>query len=454
MLSILSLISVGFATGLVIYQITSKPRTGLSNYQSDKHSLSLHAAAMIILPFVIASAIAYEGYINWQSITKAIFVWSMTLSFWYSLLFIPLAIRSSYKESHASPSSYYPSVSILVPAYNEEKVIAQTIEALVNSDYPQKEIIVVDDGSEDKTLEIAQRYKSEIKVLHKENGGKASALNYGLVFAKGEIIVVVDADTIIGINSLKMIVSGFYNKEVVAIAGNIKIKKTMNWLTRCQALEYMTTIQLMRRGLDNFGTIAMVPGALGAFRRAVLREVGEYSKDTLVEDFDTTVKVLKSGLIVQGSNEAVAYTQAPQTLRDFYRQRKRWYRGNLQNMIKHKDILTTPRFGFLHKITWPLMVINMLVIPFTGFLILAFAIANVITGQWTFVLYFAVLYAILQHLLVALAIRIEGDGKNILPYSIFALIGYKQLVDFLSMKAVIEEALKRKASWTSAERIK
>jgi cellulose synthase/poly-beta-1,6-N-acetylglucosamine synthase-like glycosyltransferase len=451
--SITSLIPIIFASGLVIYQIVSKGSPELEFKYGNKR-MSLYAISLMVLPFVIATAIAYDGYVSWLSIPKAIFIWSISLSFWYSLLFVPLAIRSGYKESMMKEPDYYPIMSIIIPAYNEEKVIGLTIEALIHAEYPDKEIIIVDDGSIDNTLEIAKRYKHQAKVLHKENGGKASALNYGLTFAKGEIIVIVDADTVVGKKSLKMLARGFQKKEVAAVAGNIKIRNTVNLLTKCQALEYLTGIQIMRRGLDYFGSIPIVPGALGAFRRESLKEAGDYQKATLVEDFDATITVLKSGLSVQGSNSAVGYTQAPQKLNDFFKQRKRWYRGNLQVMKRHSNVLTNPRFGFLHKFTFPLMLINMLVIPFTGLAVWVFAAISVIQGEWQFVLFYTTMYIILQYLFSALAIRIDGDEKKNIVYSIFMLIGYKQLVDFLAIKAVIEEALKRKSVWTSAERVR
>ena len=190
-----------------------------------------------------------------MTITQAVFVWTLTLSFWQTMLFVPLAIRSAYRDSLISEPKVYPSMSILIPAYNEEKVIKNTIESIIQSDYPKKEIIVIDDGSKDRTLEIAKQYKNEIKVLHKENGGKASALNHGLLFTKGEIIVIVDADTIIGRNALKSIAKGLSDEKVAAVAGNIKIRNKVNWLTWCQALEYLSAIQIMRRALDYFGAI-------------------------------------------------------------------------------------------------------------------------------------------------------------------------------------------------------
>src|SRR2546428_517778 len=163
----------------------------------------------------------------------------------FAVLFVTVYLTNS------NLTLIYPSLSVLVPAYNEEKVIARTIEGLLETEYPKKEIIVIDDGSKDKTLEIASSYKSKVKVLHKENGGKASALNYGIAFAGGDIVVIVDADTIVGRQALKQVVKGFGRDEkVAAVAGNIKVRNRKNWITWCQALEYVAGIEIIRRAFD------------------------------------------------------------------------------------------------------------------------------------------------------------------------------------------------------------
>ena len=165
----------------------------------------------------------------------------------------------------------FPKISVIIPAYNEEKVVANTIEGLLETKYPNKEIIFVDDGSTDSTLAIASRYKEKIRVLHKENGGKSTALNYGIVYAKGDIVVIVDADTIIGRNSLKEIVKGFeIDEHVAAVAGNIKVRNRMNIITKCQALEYITGIQIVRRAFDIFGSITS-PRSFGCIQKIIFK---------------------------------------------------------------------------------------------------------------------------------------------------------------------------------------
>ena len=450
----LTLISLAFAAFIMFYQLLSARGNLSSKFKYGKKLPSPFAAIMIALPFVLASVAAYEGFNLWGSPGRITILWGMTITFWSTLMFVPLAVYSKYKEDMVPDLIVYPSLSVLVPAYNEEKVIERSIESLLESDYPGKEIIVIDDGSNDKTLEIANRYKSKVKVLHKENGGKASALNYGIVVAKGEIIVLVDADTIVGRNALKQLVNGFGKDEkVAAVAGNIKVRNRMNWLTWTQALEYVASIEIIRRAFDFFGSITIVPGALGAYRKSTLQEVGTFHKDTLVEDFDATIKILKTGFIIQGSTASTAYTEAPQSLHDFYNQRKRWYRGNLQVLQRHSETLFNPRYAFLYRIAFPFMLISMVVLPFAGLIVIATSIYEVMIGDWFFVLEMYGLFMVLQTLMSALAVRIDRDDPKLILFSPFLVLGYKQIIDILLVKGTLETVFKTKTKWTRAKRI-
>jgi len=441
---------------LVMYQLLDAKRTSTEKYRHAKwHAPAVFPMFLLILPFVLGGILAYEGFTAWDSAYRAIILWGLTIIFWSTLLMVPLAVYSKNIESQVPTTPATPLVSIIIPAYNEEKVIGNTIESTLEIAYPNKDIIVVDDGSKDNTLQIAKRYENEgVKVLHKENGGKASALNYALTFAKGEIVAVLDADTLASRNSLTEIVKIFENdKDVAAVAGNIKVRNKVNWITWCQALEYVAGIQIARRAFDLFGAITIVPGALGSFRKSILMESGAYDKETIVEDFDTTIKILKSGMIVRGTTKSVAYTEAPNTLMDFYKQRKRWYRGNLQVLTKHRNALTNPRFGFLQKLAFPYMLIAMIILPITGFIVLGSAILAMIEGDYVFVLVSFGFFIILQYLMTALGVRIDGDDPKLILFSIFFNFGYKQLLDYILLRQAIAQLFKRKASWTSAKRI-
>jgi len=451
----------GFSSGamilggfLVMYQLLDARRWSKSDFRSRKHMPGIFSLLILILPFAFGAILGYEGYTLWDSVYRAVILWGFTITFWSVMLMVPLALYSKHREEQIPPTLEHKFISIIIPAYNEEKVIAKTIESTMEIDYPQKEIIVVDDGSKDNTLRIAKTFEQDkVKVLHKENGGKASALNYGLTFARGEIITVLDADTIAGKSSLKEIAKIFADDEnIAAVAGNVKVRNKVNWLTWCQALEYVAGLQIARRAFDVFGAITIVPGALGSFKKSVLREAGGYDKETVVEDFDATIKILKSGMVVKGTTKSVAYTEAPKSLIDFYRQRKRWYRGNLQVLFKHRDALVNPRFGFLQKLAFPYMALSMIVLPITGFFILGAAILALIQGDVMFVLGSFGFFIILQYLMAALAVRIDGDDPKLILFSIFFILGFKQILDFLLLRQLLEQLFGKKARWTSAKR--
>lgn len=450
----ISMMAMGLGGIITVYHVIGARGKLFSKNTKKKRTPSVFLIFLLGSPFLIATMIAYEGYSLLESPVRIILLWSMTIAFWSTMLFVPMAVLSKYREDVQDEVKSYPKISIIVPAYNEEKVIANSIEALLETKYPKMEIIFVDDGSTDNTLKIASRYKDKIQVLHKENGGKASALNYGLVYATGEIVVIVDADTIIGRQSLKEIVKGFeVNENVAAVAGNIKVRNRMNWITKCQALEYITGIQIVRRAFDVFGSITIVPGALGAFKKSLLMESGAYGKDTIVEDFDQTIKLLKAGLVTQGSTKATAYTEAPNTLKDFCSQRKRWYRGNIQVLKRHSDALTNPRYGYLQRLSLPYLFLGMVITPIVGFTSVVNAILGIVLGDGWYVLQITMIFTTVHFLMTALAIRIDGEDSKLIWYAGFMVFGYKQIVDALLLKALIEQIQNKKATWTSAKRI-
>lgn len=452
--SFYTLISIVIGAAIVFYQLLSLKGNLSAKFKHGEKLPSTFLLFLLFTPVALGILVSFDSYSINESLLRAILVWGLTLTFWSTLLFVPLALYSKYKEELLPSPNDLQRVTLIVPAYNEEKVIERTIEGLLATQYQKKEIIVIDDGSKDRTFEIAQRYKNEVKVLHKSNGGKASAINYGLSYATGDIVVIVDADTIIGRESLMHVVKGFaISKDVAAVAGNIKVRNRMNWLTWCQAIEYVAGIQIVRRALDVFGAISVVPGALGAFRRSALGEIGTYDKDTIVEDFDLTVKILKSKLVIQGSTKATAYTEAPQTMRGLYNQRKRWYGGNLEVFTRHSDALVNPRYGLLQRFVFPFMIFSSVVMPFVGLVAWANAIIAIIYGDGIFVLALFAIFSLLQCLQAALAVRLDNEDPKLIPYAIFLVVGFKQILDVLLILATLRWIFKRKARWTSAERI-
>jgi cellulose synthase/poly-beta-1,6-N-acetylglucosamine synthase-like glycosyltransferase len=233
----------------------------------------------------------------------------------------------------------------------------------------------------------------------------------------------------------------------------VKVLNRVSLLTNCQALEYLVGINLWRRAFDIFGVVMVVPGALGAFNKRVLGQAGNYDKDTLTEDFDITIKALKCGKVVQASSGAITYTQAPATLGDFYKQRIRWYRGNMQTFVKHKDIATNSRYGMLRKYGYPITVFTMVMLPILGVIIGAAGILALFEGMWMFLFFSFVLFVSLQFVLSSIALLIdEEDDWKLVLYSPLMVIGYKHLVDLIIIKGVLDVAFRRKGlKWTSSK---
>lgn len=436
-----------------------------SDRQSAQKNVSIFVVylCVFVLPLAVAAVYSLEvsRYFNPDfSIYSGIVSFSLALTFMYTFLNVPLTIYHKRLESRIRKPTSFPLLTIIIPAYNEEHSIARTLDSLGEADYPNKEVIVVDDGSTDNTFAKASAYREKFdnsvlfSVIRKpENGGKSSAINHGLLFARGEHIVTVDADSVIARDALKIIVSYFQNPTVAGVGGNVKVLNRVGLLTNCQALEYVVGINLWRRAFDIFGVVMVVPGALGAFNKRILRQTGNYDKDTLTEDFDITIKALKCGKVVQASSGAMTYTEAPATLGDFYKQRVRWYRGNMQTFVKHKDIATNSRYGMLRKYGYPITVFTMLMLPMLSFVIGAAGILALLEGMWMFVSFSFVLFVSLQFVLSSIALLIdEEDDWKLVLFSPLLVIGYKHLVDLIIVKGILDVAFRRKGlKWTSAK---
>jgi len=254
-----------------------------------------------------------------------------------------LAIIDRLRRPRRQPDpAYNPRAAVLIPAYNEEAVIVRTVRSVLNSDYKNLHVIVIDDGSSDRTAAVAREafadeiHAGRVKVLRKRNEGKAAALNYALNFVNEEIYIGIDADTVIAPDAISKLIPHFQDPKVGAMAGNAKVGNRVNLWTRWQALEYITSQNFERRALDLFHIVTVVPGAIGAWRAAAVKAVGGYPPETVAEDADLTMHLLEEGYKVDYEDRALAFTEAPIDMKGLMRQRFRWSFGTLQAVWKHR----------------------------------------------------------------------------------------------------------------------
>ena len=275
---------------------------------------------------------------------KWLFFVAIALGIGRAVLMAALALRARYRPGAAVAPPIDPSrfVSVLIPAFNEERVIVDSVRRVLASSDVELEVIVIDDGSRDATSAlVAQRFAGDarVRLLTLDNGGKARALNRGLALAKGDVVIALDADTQFEAVTVARLARWFADPEIGAVAGNAKVGNRVNLVTRWQAVEYVTAQNLERRALTQFDAITVVPGAVGAWRRAALDSVGGYPVDTLAEDQDLTIAIQRRGWRVGYDTDAVAWTEAPESFRGLARQRFRWAYGTLQCLWKHAGIL-------------------------------------------------------------------------------------------------------------------
>ena len=270
---------------------------------------------------------------------------------------VPFALVFEVRDHRrpAGPAGYGPlfreppGVSVVVPAYQEARVIDQCVRSILRSDYPRLEIVCVDDGSTDDTYERMRRMASDhpgtVRALRQDNAGKGAALNTGIAAAHGDVLVLVDADGIFRPDTLGRLLRGFRGPRIGAVCGNDRPVNLDRTLTRLLALVSHVGTGLMRRGLDVLGCLPVVSGNIGAYRRDVLDVAGPLRTDTLGEDLELTWRVHRAGFQVAFAPDALVYAESPSTVRGLWRQRVRWARGLLQATEMHWSMVGNPRYG-------------------------------------------------------------------------------------------------------------
>jgi peptidoglycan-N-acetylglucosamine deacetylase len=293
-----------------------------------------------------------------QTLLGWLFAVTITLGISRALLLSGLALWQARREARTVFPALDPDcfVTVLIPAFNEERVIERSVRRVLESRDVRIEVIVIDDGSRDRTSEIVRETFADeprVRLLTLQNGGKARALNQGLTLANGEIVVALDADTQFEPATIARLARWFVDPKLGAVAGNAKVGNRVNLVTRWQALEYITAQNLERRALARLDAITVVPGAVGAWRKAVILEAGGYPADTLAEDQDLTIAIQRLGWKVHYDQYAVALTEAPESFHALAKQRFRWAFGTLQCLWKHGGVIAAGRPKGLARVGLP-----------------------------------------------------------------------------------------------------
>lgn len=362
-----------------------------------------------------------------------------------------------HARKHPKKLAKNPLVSIIIPAYNEGITLENCILSLFNQTYTKYEIVIVNDGSTDDTEKIAWRLRDAyeqycIRVYSQLNEGKAGALNTGIKKAKGKIVVSMDADSMFLPDALEQLVLSFQDSDVAAVGGNVRVANRGRWLGMHQAIEYITGLAIQRGAFAHMGCMQVISGAIGAFRKDALNDIGGYSKDTIVEDMDITVTLARRGYKVAYNRAAVAYTEAPETLGAFVKQRYRWVYGGLQVAAKHRDLFLKRHYRRMGTVGIPYFMI----FPWVDVIIsaiLLYGYGSVAAGgnaEGLLLFYGALTTLQVSQMLYALIIDRQSKWLALLAF-VYGLF-YSFVISYVTVKAGVNYLRGRGPSWNKLER--
>jgi peptidoglycan-N-acetylglucosamine deacetylase len=367
-----------------------------------------------------------------------------------TVIWLAARFRRSWSGSFAEP------ISVIVAAYNEGKVIAETLRAVLATDYAgEVEVIVVDDGSQDQTaaeVEAVAANDSRVRLLRQENRGKASALQRGLAAIRTGIVVFLDADTHCQRDTLRCLVQPFADERVGAISGHAKVGNLRNFIAKCQALEYTCGFNLDRRAYTRWNCMTVVPGAISAIRKSAIEAAGGLSLETLAEDTDLTLALHKRSQRIVYVPEAIAWTEAPETVRTLARQRFRWAYGTLQCLWKHRDMIFNWNYRALGWFSLPSVWFFQIVLVAITPMVDLFLLASLPFGAWHAVLPFVIAFLSMDVLLATLACILERESVlrawRILPMRLI----YRPMLSYVIWKAILRAVKGAFVSWGKLER--
>src|SRR6266496_1998388 len=388
----------------------------------------------------IVSSTGFRVYHSIEEFLWAFMIVATALVVVRTLIVIWLAasIRRPPRTNFAEP------ISVVIAAYNEEKLIAETLRTLLATDYTGEiEVVVIDDGSTDQTaaeIERIARNESRIRFFRQENRGKARALQRGFAAAHNGIIVFIDADTQCQRNTLPRLLEPFADERIGAVSGHAKVGNLRTFIARCQALEYTCGFNLDRRAYNRWQCITVVPGAISAIRKDEIDEAGGLSLETLAEDTDLTLSLHRHRQRIVYVPGAIAWTEAPESVRTLARQRSRWAYGTLQCLWKHRDMVFNWNYRALGWFSLPSIWFFQIILVAVTPMVDLFLLASLPFGAWNAVLPFVIIFLAMDVLLATLAC--------ILPMRLI----YRPMLSYCIWKAILRAIKGAWVSWGKLER--
>lgn len=415
---------------------------------------------LIIIYTLPKTILTVASLIEYSIIVSLVLFLVILLVRYFMILFFAYLYVNEYtflEENHFAPF-----VSIIVPVYNEGKVLAKSIASLLNLNYKNYEIIIVNDGSTDNTAEIAEQFvgfkqgkynQIKISLINKENGGKSTALNAGIKFAEAEFILCMDGDSQLSPDSLRTAVRHFKDKNIGAVAGNVKVLNRRRFLTDLQALEYIEGLNMARSAQSFIRAVNIIPGPIGMFRKNAISQAGWYSSDTFAEDADLTLKILAKGWKIYYEPRAISYTEAPSSIQQLLKQRYRWTRGIIQSIRKHKKLLVNPTINFRNTMILWSMFYEALIWPTMNIAAhLFFIIAALVFGFSSLIIFWWISLALLDFISALYCIAVEREETRLLPYTIIYRMFFILVIDICKTMSTIEEFLGIRMTWGKLER--
>ena len=356
-----------------------------------------------------------------------------------------------HRRRRRRPRSPPSPVSVVVPAFNEDIGIAATIRSLLASDHPVVDVVVVDDGSTDATAAVVETFAADgVRLIRQANTGKPAALNAGIAAATHDILVLVDGDTVFEPTTIGELVEPLTDPAVGAVSGNTKVANRTGLLGRWQHIEYVQGFNLDRRMYDVLQCMPTVPGAVGAFRRTALADVGGVSDDTLAEDTDVTMALVRRGWQVVYAETAIAWTEAPASLRALWRQRYRWSYGTMQAMWKHRSALFER--GRLGRVSLPYLLLFQVLLPMFAPIVDLLAVYGLAFLDPRRVLLAWLAFAVLQLLIAVYAFRLERESLRPLWTLPLQQVVYRQLMYLVVIQSVVTALTGVRVGWQKLRR--